>query len=148
LGDVRPVTAIHRTGAAQLYVGAEDGLFRWEPERKTWQPLSLPLVAPTVFVVVSDARDAGAVYAGATDGLWRSPDGGKSWIRWGKGLEGKTVTALAISPADQRMAFADRAIWDCTDRGSRSNRSQPGKTVWRLHRCGITCSAEMARQSM
>jgi photosystem II stability/assembly factor-like uncharacterized protein len=120
LGNVRPVTAIHRTGAGRLYVGAEDGLFRWEPASEAWQLLSLPLIAPTVFVVGSDARDAEALYAGATDGLWRSADGGKSWSRWGKGLEGKTVTALAISPADRRNAFAGTrhmGLYVTTDRG-------------------------------
>ena len=106
LGDVRPVTAIHRTQEGQFYVGAEDGLFRWSAERQAWQPLSLPLVAPTVFVVESDSRTQGAIYAGATDGLWRSPDDGKTWSRWGKGLEGVTVTALAISPTGAHIAFA------------------------------------------
>jgi photosystem II stability/assembly factor-like uncharacterized protein len=106
LGDVRPVTAIHRTQEGQFYVGAEDGLFRWSAERQAWQPLSLPLVAPTVFVVESDSGTQGAVYAGATDGLWRSPDDGKTWSRWDTGLEGVTVTALAISPADAHVAFA------------------------------------------
>lgn len=106
LGTVRPVTAIHRSGAGQLFVGAEDGLFRWERATETWQMLSLPLAAPTVFVVGSDARDEGAVYAGATDGLWRSANGGQDWERWGDGLAGKTVTALARSPTDAWVIFA------------------------------------------
>ncbi len=106
LGDVRPVTAIHRTNEGRIYVGAEDGLFRWEPARQSWEPLALPLAAPTVFEVASDARMARAVYVGATDGLWRNMDSGHSWSRWGKGLEGATVTALAISPADRQLAFA------------------------------------------
>ncbi len=106
LGDVRPVTAIHRTDEGRVYVGAEDGLFRWEPARQSWEPLALPLAASAVFEVASDARMARAVYVGATDGLWRSMDSGHSWSRWGKGLEGATVTALAISPADGRLAFA------------------------------------------
>ena len=106
LGTVRPVTAIHRTEAGLLFAGAEDGLFRWEPGAETWQLLSLPLTAPTVFAVASSRHDPEAIYAGATDGLWRSPDGGKLWNRWGKGLEGVTVTALALSPADERIAFA------------------------------------------
>lgn len=106
LGDVRPVAAIHRSAAGQLYVGAEDGLFRWEAAGKAWQPLPFTLAAPTVFAVGTDARDPDALYAGATDGLWRSPDGGQTWGRWGKGLAGVTVTALAISPMDQRIAFA------------------------------------------
>jgi len=106
LGNVRPVSAIHRTDDGQLFAGAEDGLFHWEPARQTWQLLLLPPVAPTVFVVETDARDRGAIYAGATDGFWRSPNGGKTWSRWGTGLAGMTVTALAISPADERIAFA------------------------------------------
>jgi photosystem II stability/assembly factor-like uncharacterized protein len=106
LGNVRPVTAIHRAEDGQLYAGAEDGLFRWDEKRRTWQPCSLPLVAPTVFVVATDTRDAGNVYIGATDGLWRSRDSGRTWHRWGKGLEGVTVTALGISPTNERVAFA------------------------------------------
>jgi photosystem II stability/assembly factor-like uncharacterized protein len=106
LGTVRPVTAIHRTQEGSLYVGAEDGLFRWALAQRAWQALSLPLVAPTVFAIDSDQRDPQVVYAGATDGLWRSPDGGMTWKRWGDGLEGTTVTALAVSSADTEVAFA------------------------------------------
>lgn len=106
LGNVRPVTAIHRALAGQMYAGAEDGLFRWDEVRQAWLSLPLPLVAPTVFAVETDARAAGVVYAGATDGIWRSPDGGVTWRRWGAGLAGITVTTLALSPADLQIAFA------------------------------------------
>ena len=106
LGDVRPVTAIHRTSAGQQYVGTEDGIFRWSAAGRAWEPLSFSLVLPTIFAVVTDARDPAAVYAGATDGLWRSPDRGQSWRRWGTGLEGVTVTRLAVSPVDRQVAFA------------------------------------------
>ncbi len=106
LGDVRPVATIHRSVAGQLYAGAEDALFRWDAEGLAWQPLPFPGAAPTVFVVMTDARDPATLYAGATDGLWRSPDGGRTWRRWGMGLAGRTVTALAVSPSDDRIAFA------------------------------------------
>ncbi len=106
LGDVRPVTAIHRSVTGEIYAGAEDGLFRWQAAGEVWQSLSLPLVAPTVFVIETDARDTGAVHAGATDGLWRSQDDGSTWRRWGKGLEGITVTAISVSPTDRQSAFA------------------------------------------
>ena len=106
LGDVRPVTAIHRGSAGQQYVGTEDGIFRWYAAGGAWQPLSIPLVLPTIFAVATDARDPAAVYAGATDGLWRSPDRGQTWCRWGVGLEGVTVTVLAASPADRQVVFA------------------------------------------
>jgi photosystem II stability/assembly factor-like uncharacterized protein len=106
LGTVRPVTAIHRSAAGQLFAGAEDGLFRWEPARGAWQLRPLPLAAPTVFAVESDRRDPQVVYAGATDGLWRSLDTGTTWSRWGEGMQGMAVTALAIIPADTRIAFA------------------------------------------
>jgi ligand-binding sensor domain-containing protein len=106
LGDVRPVTVLHRTDAGQLLAGAEDGLFRWEPAGEAWQLLPLPLHAPTVFAIASDRDDPEVIYAGATDGLWRSPDTGETWNRWGKGLEERTVTALARSPTNTRIAFA------------------------------------------
>lgn len=106
LGDVRPVTAIHRGSAGQHYAGAEDGIFRWSAAGETWQPLPVPLVLPAIFAVETDAREPAAVYAGATDGLWRSPDRGQTWRRWGAGLEGVTVTALAISPSDRQIAIA------------------------------------------
>ncbi len=106
LGTVRPVTAIHRAETGDLYAGAEDGLFRWEPDRGAWLPLPLPLVAPTVFAIASDTRDRRVLYIGATDGIWRSLDRGATWSRWGQGLEGVTVSAIAISPADRLIAFA------------------------------------------
>jgi photosystem II stability/assembly factor-like uncharacterized protein len=106
LGNVRPVTAIHRSSSGRLFVGTEDGLFRWEPATQSWQPLSLPSIAPTIFTVETNTRDAGIIYAGATDGLWRSSDDGQTWHHWGNGLEGKTVTALALSPTADRIAFA------------------------------------------
>jgi photosystem II stability/assembly factor-like uncharacterized protein len=121
LGDVRPVTAIHCTQGGQFYVGAEDGIFRWEATRQTWELLPLPLVAPTVFVVETDGRDVRTVYAGATDGIWRSPDGGQTWHRWGAGLAGVTVTALALRPTDDRIAFAGtrhQGLYATTDGGA------------------------------
>lgn len=121
LGDVRPITAIHRGSAGQQYVGTEDGIFRWSAAAQAWQPLSFPLVLPTIFAVGTDAREPAAVYAGATDGLWRSPDRGQTWRRWGAGLDGVTVTRLAISPTDREIAFAGTrhaGLYVTADRGA------------------------------
>ncbi len=106
--------------AVLTFAGAEDGLFRWKPGAEAWQALSLPLTAPTVFVVASDATDGMPVYAGATDGLWRSSDG-ETWRRWGTGLDGITITSLAISPVDERFVFAGtrhRGLYSTADGGA------------------------------
>jgi photosystem II stability/assembly factor-like uncharacterized protein len=110
LGAAREVISIDLGSSGLLIAGANDGLFRWEPDERAsqgvglWQRVAPELKGQTVFTVVIDPRDEAVVYAGATDGLWRSQDGGDSWSRWGEGLTGITVTAVGL--ADEQVAYA------------------------------------------
>jgi photosystem II stability/assembly factor-like uncharacterized protein len=106
LGAAREVISIDLGSSGLLIAGANDGLFRWEPDEGLWQRVAPPLEGQTVFTVVIDPRDEAVVYAGATDGLWRSQDGGDSWGRWGEGLAGITVTAVGLDLADEQVAYA------------------------------------------
>jgi photosystem II stability/assembly factor-like uncharacterized protein len=106
LGIARQVACLTLDPAGPLFAGANDGLFRWEADKETWQAMPLPLSAPTIFVVLTHQHDPTVIYVGATDGLWRSTDGGATWSRWGQGLAGTTVTTLAWNPANERNAYA------------------------------------------
>ena len=106
LGAAREVISIDLGSSGLLVAGANDGLFRWEPNEGLWQRVAPELEGQTVFTVVIDPRDEATVYAGATDGLWRSQDGGDSWSRWGEGLAGITVTAVGLDPIDEQVAYA------------------------------------------
>jgi photosystem II stability/assembly factor-like uncharacterized protein len=112
LGAAREVISIDLGSSGLLIAGANDGLFRWEPDERApldvglWQRVAPELEGQTVFTVVIDPRDEAVAYAGATDGLWRSQDGGDSWSRWGEGLAGITVTAVGLDPVDERVAYA------------------------------------------
>ena len=106
--------------AGRLWAGANDGLFRWDSVGMRWQPVPGPFAGGTVLVTLADARNADVVYAGATDSLWKSTDGGVTWNRWGKGLEGVTVTTLALNPRDPRRAVAgtrSRGLYATDDGG-------------------------------
>jgi len=136
LGAAREVISIDLDSSGLLISGANDGLFRWEPDEGLWLRVAPDLEGQTVFTVVIDPRDEALVYAGATDGLWRSQDGGDSWDRWGKGLAGITVTAVGLDLADERVAYAGTMYEGLYITGN-------GGTTWRPVRDGVPATTSV-----
>ena len=136
LGAAREVISIDLGSSGLLIAGANDGLFRWEPDEGLWQRVAPELEGQTVFTVVIDPRDEALVYAGATDGLWRSQDGGDSWDRWGEDLAGITVTAVGLDPVDERVAYAGTMYEGLYITGN-------GGTTWRPVRDGVPATTSV-----
>jgi signal transduction histidine kinase len=64
----RRVWDFHRDESNVLWIGSDDGLLRWEPQRQSFEPLGLPdLRNVTVFSIESDGR--GWLWLGTSHGL-------------------------------------------------------------------------------
>jgi photosystem II stability/assembly factor-like uncharacterized protein len=118
--DVRPrglpSLDIHGFAVAaggRLYAAvANEGLFESDDEGASFELVSRD-VGPTVYGL---AVRRGEIFAGdAARGLVTSGDGGRTWRR---ALEA-TITAIAASPADNRLLAAGEATYLSTDGGRR-----------------------------
>lgn len=93
-----------------LYVGTGgQGVFRWVPERQTWEDRSGGLgTANTIFAFVEDAgRDR--LYVGTEGGLLRSDDGGATWTHRDRGLPFGMQTLVAASLVTPGVVWATAA---------------------------------------
>jgi photosystem II stability/assembly factor-like uncharacterized protein len=67
---------------------------------ETWEPRDLPGGPETrrlsVFCIRFHPDESDTLYATTQGGLFRSRDGGESWEAWGRGLDGRQTTFLAI----------------------------------------------------
>lgn len=104
-------TALYRYGrscqdtAYQLYVSADGG--------NTWKGLPWPTENKSISVVLPDHLRPNVIYVATADGrIFRSTDGGQRWGLFDLGIQGKTVSAMGLSP-DGAVAFAatDRGIY-------------------------------------
>jgi photosystem II stability/assembly factor-like uncharacterized protein len=70
------------TGPYLLYAGVTgEGIYRWDPQGRTWTPASNGLPAQsTILAFVSDPRQPGTLWAGRDGGgVYRSTDSGTTW---------------------------------------------------------------------
>ncbi len=104
-------------------------LFRSTDGGATWTEADAGLAAHSVTALAVDPLDPQVVYAGtghdyfpnSGDGVWKTTDGGASWSRAGEALQGRTITALAISPVVG-------VVWAAA--GGAVFRSQDGGATW------------------
>jgi photosystem II stability/assembly factor-like uncharacterized protein len=115
--------AIDPVDPQTLYLGADTGLYRSRYGGEDWRPVGRPLDDQTVLTLRAepqgeaivarpapgDQRRASALYLGATRGAYRSQDGGDTVERWGRGLEGVSVSALLFDPSDPQIVYAGTA---------------------------------------
>jgi photosystem II stability/assembly factor-like uncharacterized protein len=65
----------------------------------SWTAADIGPATPSITLLAVDPVDPRLVYAGAdVGGVWKSADGGASWARAGDLLQGRAITALAVSP--------------------------------------------------
>jgi photosystem II stability/assembly factor-like uncharacterized protein len=71
------------TGSYPLYAGVTgEGIYRWDPKARTWEPASSGLPAQsTILAFVEDPRQPGTLWASRDGGgVYRSTDSGTTWL--------------------------------------------------------------------
>lgn len=110
-GNVRALASDPRD-PKRIYLGTADGLlYRSDDAGLHWRRLSpgFPLRRCSLDQISVD--ESGVVYVGYWEvhgsggGVARSPDGGRTFALL-KGIEGKSVRALAVAPSDRRVIAA------------------------------------------
>ena len=122
-----PTSRLFTPGSGALLALTSDGLMRSDDAGDDWYQVNTP--GKAVFV---DPTNQDIVYATTnTDPLMQSTDGGSTWVSLMSGppYTGKTVDAIAISPADTNTMYVG------LKQGSISDQywfygSQDGGTTW------------------
>jgi photosystem II stability/assembly factor-like uncharacterized protein len=100
---------------------AEAGVWISEDAGETWRrPESLGGLS--VHALAQWAKDPRRMVAGTRDGVWLSDDAGETWRRISKPYnhELRSITAVAIDPADKRVIYAGTTHlpWKTKDEGA------------------------------
>jgi hypothetical protein len=105
-GEVRAIVPDPRRQGT-VYAATSCGIFVSRDGAATWT--SPGLHGTDVRRLVVDSRQPGILYAATADpGVQWSRDGGATWARLGTGLEGLTVSALALDPVTYTLFAARR----------------------------------------
>ncbi len=101
-------------GAAGIWLGADDLLFRWSAGSRKWEAIDLTLVETRV---VALAEEAGTLLASSgSDAVHRSFDGGATWSRSSKGLPTNAqVNQLALHGNTAFAATAQHGLFTSFD---------------------------------
>jgi photosystem II stability/assembly factor-like uncharacterized protein len=104
-----------------MYLGNQDGVYRWREDAARWEPSSQGLPPGGVLALAVSPADPRVIYAGLPGGLSRSLDGGQSWTAttWNK----RGVPALLLDSDDPNHLFI-RAMYE------RVYESRDGGTTW------------------
>ncbi len=106
-GEVRAIVPDRRRQGT-VYAAASCGIFVSRDGAATWTLSGL--YGTDVRRLVVDSRQPGILYAATADpGVQWSRDGGATWAQLGTGLEGLTVSALALDPVTYTL-FAGSAM--------------------------------------
>jgi photosystem II stability/assembly factor-like uncharacterized protein len=73
---------------------------------ETWKVQSRQLDAKGALALAIDSANPDTLYAATTAGVYVTHDGGEHWSLLGKGMFHTNVTAVAVSPFDDKQIFA------------------------------------------
>lgn len=110
IGNVRDIVVDPNS---QVFVAANDGLWRWNGSE--WTTLSgLPSSIITA-VAMDNSTDPGTIFAGtANQGVFVSQGSENNWTPFNDGLENSSITELAINDGLPKILFAGTAyggVW-------------------------------------
>ncbi len=125
----RLVTVPGRAGVVYASSGAT--VYKSTDSGDTWAPLpGLPGGAFSVAAIAPDPADPDAVYVGDDKGVARLAAGASTWTPLSAGLEGLTVTAVAVDPRTPTTLLAGTfggGIYRSTDAGATWHPSSGGE---------------------
>ena len=93
MGTAQVVHSMAFSPEGELWAGTQDGLFRWNSERGSWEREDVPFAGDSVFSLALDASQE-RQYVGTTGGVWCKQTEGK-WQPCAPGEMRHTVTALS-----------------------------------------------------
>jgi ligand-binding sensor domain-containing protein len=108
-------------GKTFLYIITEDGIYRKQHGRHTWEAVEGALPSRVLSIAVDGAE---RVYAGTEGGLFHSSDHGKRWEKI-EGVESGKLSALAVEGASV-LAIMENTIWSNTNDGWKKVISKEG----------------------
>ncbi|MHC4800114.1 MAG: WD40/YVTN/BNR-like repeat-containing protein, partial [Planctomycetota bacterium] len=119
---IRDIMMAPSTGNVVYITTSSDGLFMTNDainltNANDWRPIDNGLVDTPVYTMILHSGDNKIVYAGTDEGFFKTTNGGLTWER--KGLEGKSVFALASDPevANTIYGATDTGVYKTIDGG-------------------------------
>lgn len=131
-----------------VYAGTNGGVFKSTDGGGHWSPVNVGLPmpgpydngGPYIYSLAIDPQNTATVYAGVSFlsdfavagglGVYRSDDAGNSWYAANKGIEDRTVYALAIDPATPTTLFAAGKAYSSLFGPANVFRSTDGGASW------------------
>jgi photosystem II stability/assembly factor-like uncharacterized protein len=135
--------SIDQNGVIYLGVGGygKGGIFKSIDDAKSWRLLTRKIkyngIGKHVLrpggkrLIIIDPSDSKVIYAGSyKDGIFKSTDGGNTWF--GKGLEGKRISSILISPANPQTIYVSSVLGKEEEENSQGGlyRSRDGGKNW------------------
>lgn len=122
------------SGSTGLFLGTRAGLFRWQPDVSSWQPVAANLPAGGISALAEAPSAKHILYAGAAGGgLYQSQDGGVTWQR--TQALGVGIPAIAVNPTNPDHLYI-LAAWE------RAYESLDGGQTWRARWEGLDQTIE------
>lgn len=101
------ILAVAPSSPSTIYASNGSGLFRSTDGAANWGSVTQPTGTSTgITAIVIDPASAATIYLGRFDGVYRTTNAGASWERIGDGWPDRSVTALALSPANTSLLYA------------------------------------------
>jgi photosystem II stability/assembly factor-like uncharacterized protein len=102
IGDVRDIDV---DGVSNVYVAADDGLWRWNGSN--WTHFNNLSTDDLTALAVDRSSNPVTLYIGTGDeGIFISQDGGDTWTSFNDGLGALSITELVISSSQPKMLYA------------------------------------------
>jgi ligand-binding sensor domain-containing protein len=92
-------------GVSNVYVAADDGLWRWNGSN--WTHFNNLSTDDLTALAVDRSSNPVTLYIGTGDeGIFISQDGGDTWTSFNDGLGALSITELVISSSQPKMLYA------------------------------------------
>ncbi|MCS6825543.1 MAG: hypothetical protein NZ553_02915 [Caldilinea sp.] len=140
VGERRGRTLLEAGGS--LFLGAEDGVYRWEETIRRWERLGEGLPLRQARTLAASPANPSILFVGTDAGLYRSLDAGATWRLVGWPQNG--VNGLLFDPGDPNRLYMHIAF----ERVYRTNEALGDAPTWDARWEGMPISAEVLSLAM